>query len=343
MSKTRVLILAGGQSDEHPVSIISARSVLAALDSTALEATVRVIGRDGRWLDADESQRALVSGDAPRGGQGVLAAAKIANDFDVVLPILHGPNGEDGTVQGMLELAAVPYVGSGVLASALCMDKAMSKDVLATHRFSQVPYELVLSADLAHSPELILDRLERALEAPYFVKPANLGSSIGISRATTRDGLLAALNAAAPYDRRLIVEQGVVSPRELEVAVIGNDRAEASPVGEIRYDAEFYDYETKYTDGRSTLQIPAEIPSAVAQEIQREAVRAFHALDCAGFARIDYFYDPAAEKIFLNEVNTIPGFTPFSMFTKLWERAGMRYGQVIERLVVLALERHTQR
>ncbi len=339
MSKTRVLILAGGQSDEHPVSLTSARSVLAALENTSLDATAVIIGRDGRWLSVEESLQVL-AGDGPaEGGASVLSRAEIANDFDVVFPILHGPNGEDGTIQGILELAGIPYVGSGVLASSLCMDKAMSKDVLAHHGFSQVPYELVQRHTLATGTVAILDRLTQRLEAPWFVKPANLGSSIGISKATDRQSLAEALQLAARHDRRIVVEQGVKGLRELEVALIGNEDVQASPVGEIRYASEFYDYETKYTEGRATLHIPAEIPEAVSEQIRSEARRAFSALDCAGFARIDYFYEPANGTIYLNEVNTIPGFTPFSMFTKLWEATGMRYGQVIERLVELALER----
>jgi D-alanine-D-alanine ligase len=283
--------------------------------------------------------KALADGKATTGGDLVLHRAQVAEQYDVVFPLMHGPFGEDGTVQGMLELAGVPYVGSGVLASALCMDKPMAKDVLRAHGFPQVRYELVTRAAFERDPTAALAACQK-LDLPWFVKPANLGSSIGISKAKTAQELHRAVQAALRFDRRVIVEQGLVRPREIEVAVLGNDAPQASPVGEITYDADFYDYETKYTDGRAKLLIPAVLPAEIAQRARELAIEAFKKLDCAGFARVDFFYDAAGNKLYLNELNTIPGFTPFSMFTKLWEAGGISYAQLVERLVQLALERH---
>ncbi|KAJ7146246.1 D-alanyl-alanine synthetase A [Mycena epipterygia] len=344
MKTTRVLILAGGRSDEHEVSIASARSLLAAIKkATHFEMTVVVLTHEGRWLSAGESEKALAAGTAREGGEPSLHGAKVVSDYDVVFPLLHGPFGEDGTVQGMLELASVPHVGSGVLASALCMDKIMTKEVLRANGIPQVRYVSFTRRAYHTNPESILVAA-RGLEAPWFVKPANLGSSVGVSKARDAAQLDAAVRKALRFGRRAIIEEGVPDVRELEVAVLGNDDPTVSPVGEITYNADFYDYDTKYTDGgRAQMHIPADAPEGVCEKIRELAIRAYQLLDCAGLARVDFFYQPRTGEVFLNELNTIPGFTPFSMYPKLWEAGGIGYGQLVERLVELAQERHRER
>ena len=338
MKKIRVLLLAGGQSEEHEVSINSARSVLQALPADRFEVTSIVISREGRWLPAPDSARALERGSAASGGELVLHQASSAEAFDVVFPILHGPNGEDGTVQGMLKLAGIPFVGSGVLGSALAMDKIMAKAVLATHGIPQVPYQLVTRHEFTHDPDGAISSL-MALGFPLFVKPANLGSSVGISKARDVTQLRAALRLAFELDRRAIVEVAASQgkPREIEVGILGNDDPQASPVGELTFSSEFYDYDTKYTEGRAEMHIPADIPQAISDQARALAIKAFKALDCAGLSRIDFFYCDGT--LYLNEVNTMPGFTKTSMYPQLWQAAGLGYGELVSRLVELALER----
>ena len=343
MKSTRVLVLAGGRSDEHDVSITSARSLLAAIEKVQhLEATVIVVTREGRWLGVDDSQKALTAGTAREGGELTLQGARVVSDYDVVFPIMHGPFGEDGTVQGMLELAGVPYVGCGVLTSAVCMDKIMTKEVLRANDIPQVRYVSLSRRAYKTDPEAILSAA-RKLSAPWFVKPANLGSSVGVSKVGDPSQLDAAIRAALKFGRRAIVEEGVPDVRELEIAILGNDNPRASPVGEITYKADFYDYETKYADGNAQLHIPTDAPEDVCKEIQELGIRAYQLLDCAGLARVDFFYQPQTGQVFLNELNTIPGFTPSSMFPKLWEAGGVPYGQLVEHLVELAQERHKER
>jgi D-alanine-D-alanine ligase len=344
-TKIRLLLLAGGQSEEHEVSLSSAKSVLDALPKDRFEVMAVVISREGRWLPPSETPHALERGSAPSGGDLMLHRASSAEAFDVVFPILHGPMGEDGTVQGLLKLAGIPFVGSGVLGSAVSMDKVMMKSVLAAHGIPQVPHTLVTRAEFAHAPEEAIARLE-ALGYPMFVKPANLGSSVGISKARNDTELRVALRLAFEHDRRVIVEAqaGTRSraddkPREIEVAILGNDQPLASPVGELTFQSEFYDYETKYTEGRAEMHIPANVPTDVAERARALAVQAFRALDCAGLARVDFFYLPDSNDLYLNEVNTMPGFTKTSMYPKLWEAAGIGYGELVSRLVQLALER----
>jgi D-alanine-D-alanine ligase len=360
MKKIRVLLLAGGQSEEHEVSINSARSVLQALPADRFEVTSIVISREGRWLPAPDSARALERGSAVSGGELVLHQAASAQAFDVVFPILHGPNGEDGTVQGMLKLAGIPFVGSSVLGSALAMDKIMTKAVLATHGIPQVPYQLVTRHEFAHKPEDAISSL-MALGFPLFVKPANLGSSVGISKAHDASELRAALRLAFELDRRVIVEVAAgpahgmgakpahgmgakpahgtgAKPREIEVGILGNDDPQASPVGELTFESEFYDYDTKYTEGRAEMHIPAHIPQEISDQARALAIQAFKALDCAGLSRIDFFYCEDGS-LYLNEVNTMPGFTKTSMYPQLWQAAGVGYSELVSRLVELALER----
>lgn len=338
--KTRVLLLAGGQSEEHEVSIQSARSVLGALPADRFDVTTLVISRGGRWLAAPESAHALEQGSALEGGQLVLHQARDAEAYDVVFPLLHGPNGEDGTVQGLLKLAGIPFVGSGVLGSAVCMDKVMAKSVLAAHGIPQVPFALVTRAEFSRDPEGVVAKVGEG-GFPVFVKPANLGSSVGISKAHDPAELHEALQLAFSHDRRVIVEAaaGGGKPRELEVGILGNDDPQASPVGELTFASEFYDYETKYTAGRAEMRIPAHLPEDIAKVTREMAVAAFKALDCAGLARVDFFYIESTGEIFLNEVNTMPGFTKTSMYPKLWKAAGLDYGALVTQLVELALER----
>ncbi len=335
----RVLLLCGGRSEEHDVSLASARSVLEALGDAA-DVTPRVIDRHGRLLADDASRRVLHDGAAPGAGGDELAGAlaRLARDgIDVVFPLLHGPYGEDGSVQGLLRLLGIPFVGSDVLASAVAMDKLVMKAVFAAHGFPQVAYAGVSreawKRDRASSLQALAD-----LPWPRFVKPANLGSSIGVRRVDTVATLGDAIEDAFGFDRRVIVEEGVHPVRELEVAVLGNDAPSASPVGEIRYRADFYDYEAKYTDGRAELLIPAPVPAAVAEQARDLALRAFGAVDGAGLARVDFLYRPDDGALLLNEVNTIPGFTRHSMYPKLWEAAGVPYPELISTLIALAVQ-----
>lgn len=336
--KVRVLLLAGGQSEEHEVSLASARSVLAALPQERFAVTTRVISREGRWLPPAETARALEAGSAPSGGELALHGAASAGDFDVVFPLLHGPMGEDGTVQGLFALAGLPCVGSGVLGSAVSMDKVMAKAVLAAHGVPQVPYQLVTRHAWRECPEGV--RAQAAgLGFPLFCKPANLGSSVGIVKVHAPGELDGALALALSLDRRAILEAAAGGkPRELEVGILGNDAPIASPVGELSFEAEFYDYETKYTEGRAREHIPAAIPPEVAGQVRELALGAFRALDCAGLARVDFFYDEPAGALYLNEVNTMPGFTATSMYPKLWAAAGLSYPELTARLIELACE-----
>ncbi len=340
MTRPRVLLLCGGRSDEHEVSLASARSVLAAAGAQ-LELTPLVIARDGRLLSPDGSIKVLENGaeskivesktNAQAGGLARLEPAA----FDVVLPLLHGPFGEDGSVQGLLKIMGLPFVGSDVLGSAVGMDKGMMKAVFAAHGLPNVPYRVVTRRAWQGQPERVLDELS-ALALPVFVKPANLGSSVGISRADDVQTLRLALDEAARYDRRLIVEQGLTGARELEVGVLGNDAPEASVVGEIRFTGAFYDYERKYTAGEAVLQIPAELPPETAKRCRELALAAFRAVDAAGLARVDFFLHEGA--LYLNEINTMPGFTATSMYPKLWEASGVPYAELVARLVELARE-----
>lgn len=338
-TKIRLLLLAGGQSEEHEVSLNSAKSVLEALPTDQFEVTPIIISKEGKWLPSSEAHHALEQGSAATGGELVLHSASSAENFDVVFPILHGPNGEDGTVQGLLKLAGIPFVGSGVLGSAVSMDKIMMKSVLAAHEIPQVPYQLVTRSEFANNKNAMFENL-KALGLPVFVKPANLGSSVGISKASYPSELEDALEFAFTFDRRVIVEASAGrKPREIEVGILGNDNPEASPVGELTFDSEFYDYDTKYLEGRAEMHIPANIPLEISKTVQNLALKAFKALDCAGLSRVDFFYLPETGEVYLNEVNTMPGFTKTSMYPQLWKAAGVSYPELCSRLIRLALEK----
>ncbi len=344
-------VLFGGRSGEHAVSLLSARSVLAALDPARFEAVPLGIDRQGHWLLPDDAQRALESGpDAVPGRAvtlrpgpgGALVTADGARSpaVDVVFPVLHGPNGEDGTIQGLLQLCGLPYVGTGVLGSAVGMDKIMQKDVFVRHGLPTPDYVGVSRVDWRADPGGVAARVGTAVGLPCFVKPANLGSSVGISRAADAAELRAALALAARHDRRLICERAVTGCREVECGVLGNDHPRVSVPGEVVPHAVFYDYDSKYTAGGADLVIPADLPPAVTARIQTLALRAFAALDCAGMARVDFFVRTAPDAVLVNEVNTIPGFTERSMYPRLWAASGLPYPELLAQLVYLALERH---
>lgn len=369
--RRRVGVIFGGRSGEHEVSLASAYSVMTALDPERFEVVPIGIAKDGRWLlgaDAWPTLRQaarLALGPGEEDGQvprGVLDLADARRDdlvpcdggrietttggwlrqLDVVFPVLHGTYGEDGTVQGLLELAGVPYVGAGVAGSAVAMDKILCKQILAAAGIPQCRYLAVLRREWETRPEEVAARVD-ALGYPCFVKPANLGSSVGITKVHHPGELADALDEAARYDRRLIVEEGLQNVREIEISVLGNDDPIASVPGEVIPCREFYDYEAKYLAGESQILIPADLPPEVAQRIAELAVAAFRALDLAGMARIDFFVGRDDYAVYLNEPNTIPGFTPISMYPKMWEASGLPYRELLTRLVDLAIERHEDR
>jgi D-alanine-D-alanine ligase len=347
--RVRLVVLFGGQSAEHDVSCVTAKHVVAAADPVRYDLQPVGITRDGEWVRAEDARAAIEQGAAAL--PDALAATGSAIDHEtaivptatgetvVVFPLLHGPMGEDGTVQGLLEQAGVPYIGAGVLGSAVAMDKAMAKDVLAAKGIPQARWLAYRSTDLTALP---VDEIERELGLPCFVKPANLGSSVGVSKAHDRDELTAALELAFSYDEWVVVEEAVVG-REIELAVLGNTELRVSVPGEVIPAAEFYDYEDKYLDGRAELMIPADLPPDVVTQFQDLARRAYRALRAEGMARVDFFYEEDGRGPLLNEINTIPGFTPISMYPKLWAASGLPYDQLIDELVTLALERHDRR
>lgn len=348
--KLRVCILFGGRSAEHEVSVVSAQSVLNAIDSSRFKPVPMGVTRQGTWLTPAQTEQALdrirserlKSLDEPLGDGMLYRTQALASlrRIDVVFPLIHGVNGEDGTLQGLLELAGVPYVGAGVAASALGMDKALQKTFFRHHGFPVADDVQLLLSQWRKDREGMIRAAEATIGYPAFVKPANSGSSIGTSKARSREDLGEAIAEAFRYDRKVLVER-LIEGREVEVAVLGNDEPEASPVGEITFDAEFYDYHAKYDDPRTRLHIPADIPSETAGRLRETSIEAYKSIDCAGFARVDFFLMPDGS-FCLNEVNTIPGFTPTSMYPKLWEYAGLSYGDLITRLIELGLERHEE-
>ncbi|MEY2911632.1 MAG: hypothetical protein RLZZ184_941 [Cyanobacteriota bacterium] len=350
MNKLRVGLLFGGRSGEHEVSIISARAIAQGLkleeNANKYEILPFYIQKDGVWQSGVIAQQVLESG-VP---QEILSTTPNLWQFppetaqvELWFPILHGPNGEDGTIQGLLTLTQVPFVGSGVLGSATGMDKIAMKMAFAQAGLPQVKYKTVTRAQIWSNPCVfpkLCDEIEAALGYPCFVKPANLGSSVGIAKVRSRQELEVALDNAATYDRRIIVEAGVVA-REVECAVLGNDHPKASVIGEITFNSDFYDYETKYTPGKADLFIPANLPEVVAQQIQEMALQAFAAVDGAGLSRVDFFYVETTGEIFINEINTLPGFTSTSMYPQLWANTGIPFAQLVDQLIQLAIERHS--
>ena len=362
----KVGLLFGGCSGEHEVSITSARAIASAFEQGENQGKYEIlpvyIDKNGTWQSSNLAQQVLTSGkplllteDTATDENGQLATTGFSSlspagqntsygEIDVWFPILHGPNGEDGTVQGLLSLMKVPFVGSGVLGSALSMDKIAMKMAFTQAGLPQVDYVAVNRSQIYSNPCIypkLCDDIEARLGYPCFVKPANLGSSVGIAKVRSRSELEAALDNAASYDRRIVVEAGV-NAREVECAVLGNDNPRASVVGEITFESDFYDYETKYTEGAAQLHIPANIPQAIASHIQEMAIEAFVAVDAAGLARVDFFYVEDTDEIFINEINTLPGFTSTSMYPRLWAYSGIPFPELVDRLVSLAIERHRE-
>ncbi|HLG69068.1 MAG TPA: D-alanine--D-alanine ligase family protein [Chloroflexota bacterium] len=342
----RVAVLFGGRSGEHEVSLNSAANVMAALAMLPEKYEIAPIGidREGNWLLSAEAHQLLSQGQ-PLGGYEPSRALNAigpssVRPVDVVFPVLHGPYGEDGSLQGFLEMAGLPYVGCGVLGSALAMDKVMSKRVLRDQGLPITDYVWFRSAEW--SPP-VRDDVEEVCGYPCFVKPANLGSSVGVSKAHNAAELETAVQTAARFDTKIVAERAVPDAREIEVAVLGNDDPQASVPGEIVPSREFYDYAAKYVDGTSELLIPAQLPLDLAEEIRRLALKSFQALDCSGMARVDFLLSRASGDLYLNELNTIPGFTAISMYPKLWEASGLPAEKLVDRLIQLALERHAQR
>jgi len=382
--KIRVGVLFGGRSGEHEVSLLSAASVVEAIDKNKYEVVPIGITKDGRWLTSDHAERLLRgehkeerhlrAGDPDfTPGAAVLAKGESvmvppvpgvelqpfetnlphrrssdrAINVDVIFPVLHGTFGEDGTIQGLLELADIPYVGAGVLGSAAGMDKDIMKRLFRQAGLEMVKHVTVLRSQWEGNPKKVRREIEKTLKYPVFTKPANLGSSVGISKVHDRGELAAAMNEAAKFDRKIVVEQGVGGKagraREIECSVLGNDQPQASVAGEVVPAAEFYDYNAKYIDEGSKLHIPAKLTRAQQKKVQEMAVKAFLAVDCAGLARVDFLMDPKSGRIFVNEINTMPGFTSISMYPKLWAASGISYPDLIDRLIQLGLQRFEEK
>lgn len=362
--KIRVGVLFGGRSGEHEISLISARSVMRVMSREKYEVVPIGITKEGRWLASGDPMAALSQGDdglsdpvALLGDpvhRGIVSLAELEPhlarallaELDVVFPVLHGPYGEDGTVQGMLDIAGIPYVGAGVAASALGMDKVLFKDVMRAHGLPVVKHVVVKRKDWERDPQGVLDRVEGELGYPVFTKPANLGSSVGVNKCRDRAELVHGLQDAAQYDRKLLVEVAVPQAREIEVSVLGNDEPIASVPGEIIPSREFYSYAAKYLDDgdrASQLLIPAPLPEEMAERVRELAIRAYLAVDCAGMARVDFLLSRETGELYIGELNTIPGFTAISMYPKLWEASGIPYPELIDRLIQLALERRADR
>jgi D-alanine-D-alanine ligase len=359
--KMRVGVIFGGRSGEHEVSLASARSVMDAMDPGKYEIVPIGITKEGAWIASgdplaaleaggeSQSEPAALLGDPSQRGllrlretDRALEATRIA-ELDVVFPVLHGTYGEDGTVQGLLELADVPYVGAGVTGSALAMDKVVFKDIMRAHGLPIVAHLAVKRKAWEADPEDVVERVEAKLSYPLFTKPANMGSSVGVSKCRDREELVIGLDEAARWDRKLVVEEAVSAAREIELSVLGNDDPIVSVPGEIVPSRDFYSYAAKYVDTgdqASELLIPAPLPEAVVAQVQRLAVETYRAIDCAGMARADFLLSGETEELFVNELNTIPGFTAISMYPKLWEASGLSYAALIDRLIELALERH---
>ncbi len=342
----RVALIFGGHSSEHAVSLRSAQSVRAALQQGGHEVIDIGITPAGRWLVGEGARLMLESDIVDRIHSGLpqlpdRPSRAALGQVDVVFPLLHGPNGEDGSLQGLLEMANVPYVSCGVLGSALAMDKIMTRQVLASAGIPQTPYLAISKHVLDRDRTTVEARIETNLTYPLFVKPANLGSSVGISRVPDRAHLSPALDRATTYDLHILVEQAVPHVRELEVGVLGHHDPEASVPGEVVCRHEFYDYEAKYHDPDTQLLIPAPVSSDLTVRLQAMAIEVFQLLRGCGMARVDFLVDDTSHTIYLNEVNTIPGFTSVSMYPKLWAASGVSYPQLMERLITIALERHT--
>ncbi len=353
--KIRVGVLFGGRSAEHEVSLVSAASIINALDKEKYDIIPIGITTEGRWLSAPNALQLLKNKSIPQNlsehiivpnpqKQSLIDITAVQKEreyyVDVIFPIIHGTFGEDGTMQGLLELADIPYVGAGVLGSAVGMDKVIQKQLLQNAKIPVTKYIAFLYKEFLQEKDEYLAKIEKTLKYPCFIKPPNQGSSVGISKAHNRKELIEAINLARSYDRKILIEEGIEQAREIECSVLGNDEPKASVLGEIIPSNEFYDYDAKYVDGKSVAKIPAELPKVMVKKIQKYALDAYKILDCAGMARVDFLVEGNGKKIYLNEINTIPGFTSISMYPKLWEATGVSYPELLDTLIELALERY---
>ena len=356
--KLRVGLIFGGRSGEHEVSFCSASSIIKAIDKDKYTVVPIGITKEGRWISPQDSELALQSGKVEGRNTVILlndpsgkALVRIDNNqrldksstlekLDVIFPVLHGPYGEDGTVQGLLELTDIPYVGAGVAASAISMDKDLMKIIFKQKGLPILKWLTIKRKEWQKDKEKILSLVQDDFEYPLFVKPTNLGSSVGITKVHKKEELEKAIDLASSYDRKILIEEGLEEVREIECGVLGNDEPRASVVGEVKPAGEFYDYDSKYIDEETQLIVPADLPDGVSQEVQEIALHAFKAVDAAGMARVDFFVSKKENKIYLSEINTIPGFTSVSMYPRLWKASGIPYPDLIDRLIQLALERH---
>lgn len=356
--KLKIGIIFGGRSGEHEVSFCSATSIIKAIDKDKYTVVPIGITKEGRWISPQDSELALQSGRIEGENTVILlnnpsgkALVRIDNNqrldkgsalekLDVIFPVLHGPYGEDGTVQGLLELANIPYVGAGVAASAISMDKDLMKTIFQQKGLPILKWLTIKRKDWHKDKEEILSLIQKSFEYPLFVKPTNLGSSVGITKVHKKEELEKAIDLASSYDRKILIEEGLEEVREIECSVLGNDEPRISVVGEVKPAGEFYDYDSKYINEETQLIVPADLPDGVSQEVQEIALKAFKAIDAAGMARVDFFVSKEENKIYLSEINTIPGFTSVSMYPRLWEASGISYTDLIDRLIQLALERY---
>jgi D-alanine-D-alanine ligase len=356
--KIKVGLIFGGRSGEHEVSFCSATSIIKAIDKDKYTVVPIGITKEGRWISPQDSELALQSGKIEGKNTVILlnnpsgnALVRIDNNqrldrssalekLDVIFPVLHGPYGEDGTVQGLLELADIPYVGAGVAASAVSMDKDLMKTIFQQKGLPILKWLTIKRKDWHRDKEKILSLIQDGFEYPLFVKPTNLGSSVGITKVHKKEELEKAIDLASSYDRKILIEEGLEEVKEIECSVLGNDEPQASVVGEVKPAGEFYDYDSKYIDKETQLIVPADLPDGVSRKVQEIALRAFKAVDAAGMARVDFFVSKKENKIYLSEINTIPGFTSVSMYPRLWEASGIPYSDLIDQLIQLALERH---
>jgi len=356
--KLKVGIIFGGRSGEHEVSYCSATSIMKAINKDKYTVVPIGITKEGKWISPEETAQALQSGRIEGKSTVILLNNPSYNNLiridnnqklkkdtsegklDVIFPVLHGPYGEDGTVQGLLELADIPYVGAGVTASAISMDKELMKTIFKQKGLPLVKWLTIKRKDWYKSKEEILSLIQNSFKYPLFVKPTNLGSSVGITKVHKAKELEKAIDLASSYDRKILVEQGLEGVKEIECSILGNDEPRASVVGEVKPAGEFYDYDSKYIDEATQLIVPADLPEEVSRKVQEIALRAFKAIDAAGMARVDFFVTKKENKIYLNEINTIPGFTSVSMYPRMWEASGISYTDLIDRLIQLALERY---
>lgn len=352
--KLNVAVVFGGKSGEHEVSLMSATNVIKAMDKGKYNIHMIGITKQGRWMAFNGDVDKIIDGSWEKEAYGLdreetisllfssLFKGEAKSRIDVVFPVLHGPNGEDGTIQGLFEMLDIPYVGCGVMSSALGMDKEFSKQLFKDVGLDVGEYTVLLKTDIEKDMASAVSLTEKKFTYPVFIKPVNMGSSVGITKAHNREELIKGLKDACKYDRKIMIEENI-NCREFECAVLGNNNPVASGVGEIIPSNEFYDYEAKYfDDGKSVLVIPAELTVSKTEEIREAAVKAYKSLDCCGMSRVDFFMDKETGKIYLNEINTIPGFTKISMYPKLWDAAGVSYSKLIDRLIELAVERHNE-